>query len=101
MLKTLLLDITIDENDIGHAAETYFLINVNNGKTLGFTGQAGSNIQTLQAAGRHNNFFCLSRDKNARIEKPFMVFINKDRIYPICGVPDDVNVVAFRTRPKR
>lgn len=42
----------------------------------------------------------LSGGLDAKIDPSFMVFNNKDRNYPILGVPDDVNGVLYRTGPK-
>lgn len=42
----------------------------------------------------------LSRGWNAQIEPLFLVFTNKERNYPILGVPDSSPEVAYRTRPK-
>ena len=37
---------------------------------------------------------------NGKIEIPFCVFKNRDRNYPIVGVPDNVPGVRYRTQPK-
>ena len=42
----------------------------------------------------------LSSGRDARVESPFMVFMNKDRNYPIRGTPDDRPDVAYRTGSK-
>lgn len=42
----------------------------------------------------------LSGGKDARIEPPLLIFKDKDRTYPIRGVPDTVPGVAYRTAPK-
>lgn len=43
---------------------------------------------------------CLSGGSYVKEEPPFMVFMNKDRNYPIRGTPDNHPVVAYRTGPK-
>lgn len=42
----------------------------------------------------------LGSGTEAQLCAPMMVFKNKDRNYPIGGVPDDVTVVWYRTQPK-
>eukprot|EP00171_Calliarthron_tuberculosum_P003820 IDg3820t1 len=39
----------------------------------------------------------LSGGRDARIEEPFFIFKNKDRSYPIRGVPDNVDGISYRT----
>ena len=35
-----------------------------------------------------------------RVKAPFCAFKNRDRNYPIVGVPDDVAGITYRTQPK-
>lgn len=43
----------------------------------------------------------VSGGRNSRIEALFVVFQNKDRNIPIRNVPENVDGVPYRTRPKR
>lgn len=42
----------------------------------------------------------LSGGPSAIIEPPLIIFTNKNRIYPIRGVPDNVSGVVYRTESK-
>lgn len=42
----------------------------------------------------------LSRGRDAEKCPPFMVFLNRDRNYPIRDTPEDVPGMAFHTGPK-
>lgn len=39
-------------------------------------------------------------ESNAKIETPYMIFVNEERSYPIRGVSDNVPYVCYRTGPK-
>lgn len=43
----------------------------------------------------------ISGGKGAHIEPTFMGFKNKNRNYPMKGIPDDLVVVSYRTGTKR
>lgn len=46
-------------------------------------------------------FVRLGSGLDARIEFPFMIFMNKDRGYPICETSGDITGVYYITGPKR
>ena len=100
-MKRMLTNGKVDENDIGNADETHFVINMDNGRTLGFSGEDDLKYTDVVSDGEGMTMvFRLSGGLDAKIEPPFMVFTNKDRNYPIRGTPDDVPGVAYRTGPK-
>ena len=91
----------VDEDDSGNADETHFIINVDNGKTLGFVGSGEVKYANVVSGGESFTMMVrLSGGRDACIEPPFLVFTNKKRSYPIRGTPDDVAGVAYRTGPK-
>lgn len=91
----------VDENDLGNADETHFIFDVDNGKTLGFSGCNDVKYADVVSGGEGFTMMVrISGGRDARIEPPFLVFTNKDRNYPIRGVPDNVEGVSYRTGPK-
>lgn len=91
----------LDEDDIENADETHFVINVDNGRTLGFCGTSEVKYADVVSGGEGFTMIVrLSGGRDSKVEAPFIVFKNKDRHYPIRGVPDNVDGVAYRTGPK-
>lgn len=100
-LSSLLTRGVVDENDLENADETHFVINVDNGRTLGFCGSSDVKYADVVSGGEGFTMMVrLTGGRDARIANPFLVFTNKDCNYPIKGVPDDINGVAYRTGPK-
>lgn len=102
MMRKLLVDGKIDEKYIGNAAdETHFRVNMENERTTGFEGSKYIKYAYVVICGEGMTMVLrLSGGRNAGIEKPFMVFLNKDIKYPICGVLETVPGVAYRTGPR-
>ena len=91
----------ISENDIENADETHFVINYDNGRTLGFAGEDEVKYAGVVSGGERMAMVVrLSGGLNAKIENPFMVFMDANQSYPIRGVPDDVPGVSHRSGPK-
>lgn len=91
----------VDESNLENADETHFIINVDNGKTLGFSGCDDVKYADVVSGGEGFTMVVrLSGGKQARVEPPFLVFVNKNRNYPIRGTPDCIEGVAYRTGPK-
>lgn len=91
----------MDENNVENADETHFVINVDNGRTLGFCGDTEVKYADVVSGGEgYTMLVRLTGGRDARIAAPFMVFKNVGRHYPIRGVPDNVPGVAYRTGPK-
>lgn len=92
---------SVDENDIGNADETHFLINVDNCRTLGFSGDVSVKYADVVSGGEGITMVVrLSGGRDSKIESPFMVFQNASRSYPIRGVADNVPGVSYRSGPK-
>lgn len=89
------------EEDISNADETHFVINMDNGKTLGVCGDQEVRYADVTSAGEGMTLVVrLSGGPAARIEPPLIIFMNKNRSYPIRGVMDNIPGVAYRTGPK-
>ena len=81
--------------------ETHFVINVNNGRTLGCTEEDGIEYADMASGGESMTMVVgISGGVNALIEISFMIFMNKDRNYPIRRVPADIPGVSYRSGPK-
>ncbi|KAL3678328.1 hypothetical protein R1sor_021284 [Riccia sorocarpa] len=91
----------LDEDMLENVDETHFIINMDNGYTLGFQGDQEVKYADLVSGGQGMTMIVrLTGGRNARIETPMIIFQNKDRRYPIRGVPDDILGVCYRTWPK-
>ena len=91
----------LDEDMVENIDETHFIVNMTNGKTLGFSGD--ENVKYADVVSGSEGMTMIVRitgGKNAYIEPPMMVFMNKNRSYPIRGTPDNVPGVSYRTSPK-
>ena len=100
-IKRMLAVDGVEENNIENADETHFMINMDDGKILGFCGEKEVKYADVVSGGeRITMLLRISGGRDYKIEPPFLIFINSDRQYPIRGIPDDVPGVAYRTGPK-
>jgi len=91
----------LDENTVENVDETHFVINMDNGKTLGFRGDDNVKYADVVSAGVGMTMVVrLTGGPHATICPPFMIFQNDNCSYPIRGVPDDVPGVSYRTAKK-
>lgn len=91
----------MDEEYIENEDETHLLINMGNGKTLGFRGDQVVKKGDVKSAGEGMKMMVrLSGGRKAFVEAPSMIFKNKDSYYPISGVADNVPGAYYRTGPK-
>ncbi|KAL3678568.1 hypothetical protein R1sor_021524 [Riccia sorocarpa] len=91
----------LDENLIENIDETHFVINMDNGKTLGFRGDNHVKYADVVSGGQGMIMVVkVTGGVHARIGTPFMIFANQDCNYPIGNVPDNVPGVAYRTTKK-
>lgn len=92
---------TLQEDMIENVDETHFLINMDNGRTLGFAGDEKVKYADVVSGSEGITMIIrITGGKNAYIEPPFLVFKNANRSYPVRGVPDNVPGVSYRTSPK-
>lgn len=91
----------MDENYVENCDETHFMINLDNGHTLGFSGEKEVKYADVVSGGEGFTMVVrLTGGRDARVAPPFMVFKNADSNYPIRNVPDTVPGVAYRTGKK-
>jgi DDE superfamily endonuclease len=91
----------LDENLVENADETHFVDNMDSKKTLALKG--AENVKYADVVGGGEGMTLMVRvtgGVDAKIYALLMIFTNKDRNYPIRGVPDDVPGVCYRTGPK-
>jgi hypothetical protein len=91
----------LDENLVENVDETHFIINVDNGRTLGFRGDNDVKYADVVSGGVGMTMVVrLTGGVGSRICPPMMIFQNADCSYPIRGIPDDVANVCYRTAAK-
>lgn len=91
----------LDEDSMENVDETHFIIDMNNGMSLGFSGDECVKFADVVSGGEGMTMIVrITGGKHAEIAAPFMIFQNKDRNYPIRGCADDVPGVSYRTQPK-
>jgi hypothetical protein len=81
--------------------ETHFVINVDNGRTLGVRGDDDVKYADVVSGGEGMTMMVrITGGPSALIQAPMMIFTNKSRSYPIMQVPDNVPGVSYRSGPK-
>ena len=91
----------IDENYVENTDETHFTINMDNGRTLGFSGESEVKYADVFSGGEGVTMMvCLNGGRDASVQNTFMVFKISSRSYPIRGVPDDIPRISYRIGPK-
>jgi hypothetical protein len=91
----------LEDNLIENMDETHFVINMDNGKTLGFRGDDDVKYADVVSGGESMTLVVrITGGVDAHIEAPMIIFQNPGRSYPIQGVADDIPGVCYRTGPK-
>ena len=93
----------MDENTIENMDETHFVINVDDGSTLGFKGDTEVKYADVSSGGEGMTMCVrISGGVNARLEKTMMIFKNVDSRYPMKTLPLDSvpENMCYRTGPK-
>lgn len=94
-------DGSLDENAIENIDETHFVVDFDNGKTLGFCGDETVKYADVVSGGEGMTMVVrLSGGPSARIHPPMMIFMNSAGNYPIHGVPDKIPGVCYRSSKK-
>ena len=91
----------LDENMVENSDETHFVVNMDNGRTLAMKGS--DKVKYADVVGGGDGMTLMVRvtgGVDAKIYASLMIFSNKDRNYPIRGLPDNVPGVCYRTGPK-
>ena len=92
----------LDDSLIENIDETHFIINMDNGRTLGFRGDENVKHADVVSGGESMTMMVrITGGPDSHIKAPMIIFQNVNRNYPIQGVPDDIPGVCYRTGPKR
>ncbi|CAH0484465.1 unnamed protein product [Peronospora farinosa] len=81
--------------------ETHFVINCNNINTLGMRVATEMKYADVVSGGESMTMIItITGAPQARIVAPMMIFMNKNRSYPIQGVSATISGASNRTSPK-
>lgn len=91
----------LNEDDIENADETHFIINFDNGETLGVRGEASMKSADVISGGKDMTVMVrISGGKILYTANPLIIFKNHVGNYLIRGVPNDIREVLYRTGPR-
>ena len=94
-------DGTFDENLMENIDETHFVVNMDNGRTLGFHGDTTVKYADVVSGGDSMTMVIrISGGRRSMIEAPMLIFTNPNSSYPIRGLDDNIPGVCYRTSPK-
>ena len=90
-----------NENYIENLDETHFVINMDNGKTLGFRGDEHVKYVDVVSGGEAMTMVVrVIGGVHARIKTLMVIFTNANSSYPIQGLRDNIPGVTYRSSPK-
>jgi hypothetical protein len=90
-----------DENLIENIDETHFVVNVDNGRTLGFRGDTTVKyVDVISGSDSMTMVVRISGGRRSLIEAPMLIFTNGNSTYPIRGLDDNIPGISYRTRSK-
>ncbi len=88
----------LDGHMVENMDETHFLMHKDNHRTLEHVGEGNVSYADVASGGEDMTMVLrISGGVNAKLQPSFMVFKNRNRNYPIYGVPDNVPGVSYRT----
>src|SRR4051812_21339881 len=91
----------LEEDTIENMDEMHFIINMDNGRTLGFKGDSEIKYTDVVSGGTGMTMVLhIIGSKDATIAPLFMIFKNKNSSYPIKEVPINTHGVSYRSAPK-
>ncbi|KAL3681117.1 hypothetical protein R1sor_024073 [Riccia sorocarpa] len=91
----------LDENLQENIDKTHFVVNMDNGRTLGFRGDDHIKYADVVSGGVSMTMVVkVTRGRAGKICSPFMIFQNDNCSYPIRRVPDNIPGVSYRTTSK-
>lgn len=91
----------LDEDCVYNADETHFAINMHNHKTVSVRGSSEVKYADVVSGDEGMTMMVTIRGGAlATLCPAFMIFKNKQRSYPIQGLPDNIPGVAYRTQPE-
>ena len=90
-----------NENYIENVDETHFLINVDNGKTLGFRSDQVVKYSDVVSGGEAMTMVVrVTGGIRGKIMAPLIIFTNTTSAYPIQGVWNNAPGVTYRSSPR-
>ena len=90
-----------DKNLMENLDETHFVVNLDNGRTLGFRGDTTVKYAEVVSGGESMTMVVrISGGRRTTIEAPMIIFSNENRSYSIRDLIDDIPGVSYRTGPK-
>ncbi|KAL0229044.1 hypothetical protein GEMRC1_013664 [Eukaryota sp. GEM-RC1] len=91
----------LSDNLMVNFDETHFIINSDNGKTLGFVGDDKVRYSDVVSGGEGMTMVVrIVGGLRGKVHIPFMIFKNPRSSYPINTLDDNVRGVAYRSSPK-
>ena len=79
------------EDYIANVDETHFVINMDNGRTLGFCGDQAVKYANVVFGGEAMTMVVrVTRGRQATIKPPMIIFTNQTQNYPIRGLQDNI-----------
>jgi hypothetical protein len=90
-----------DENLIENIDEIHFVVNVDNGRTLGF--REDTTVKYVDVVSGGDSMTMVVRISGGRrylIEAPMLIFTNGNGTYTIRGLDDNIPGVSYKTGPK-
>jgi hypothetical protein len=87
-----------DENVMENLDETHFVVNLDNGHTLGFRGDTSVTYAEVVSGGDSMTMVVrISGGRRSIIKAPMLIFTNAHRSYPISRLEDTIPGVTYRT----
>ena len=79
------------EDYIKNVDDMHFVINMDNGRTLGFHGDQAVKYADVASGGEEMTLVVrITRGRRATIKPPINIFTNQTRNYPICRLQDNI-----------
>ena len=90
-----------DKNLMENLDETHFMVNMDNGKALGFRGDTSVKYADVVAGGEAMTMVVrISGGRESSLEAHMIIFTNANSNYPIRGLEDSIPRVFYHTGPK-
>ena len=91
----------LEEDGVANMEETHFIINIDNGKTLGFRGDEEVKYADVSSGGEGMTMVLkLTGGQHSKLLTPMLIFTNVSSSFPIRGLKDSVVGVTYRSGPK-
>lgn len=91
----------LNEDDVENSNEAHFVVNYDNGKTLGFWEDSEVRYADVVSGGEGMTMMVrLTGGSSSFLASPFMILQEEKGNYPIRSLPDDIPGVSYRTGPR-